>query len=228
MIERYLFTALKDGVAYVTAHPEILDALFRDYYELEITEVEAIKRIWAEQPINIIHGYPRVDGKFPQASIVLSSENEAQTYLGDVAGQVDEPGDPADGADLRSAIWQHQYAIMVVTENPDLTLYYYQILKSVLLAAASYFITQGMFAMQVGGQDLVPDPAYLPEHLWVRQITFGCQSEFIRLDLESLTGKTWQIGGIHVDSTGSPRDVGGVKTLVTTYTAGEGDDDGQK
>jgi len=42
------------------------------------------------------------------------------------------------------------------------------------------------------------------------------------VDRLSLSQKAFQVAGIHVDKSGSPSDVGGVKTLVTTYT--EGDD----
>jgi hypothetical protein len=225
MIERYIYHAIVDGAAKITAQPRILEALFLDFFDLSVTEVAAIQKAWLQQPLNVVQGYPRVDGKFPQASIVLSTENEVQTYLGDVAGQVTDEEDEACGADVKSAIWQHQYIVMMVTENPDLTLYYYQILKSIILNALGYFTDRGLFAIQVGGQDLVPDPAYLPEHLWVRQLTFGCQSEFIRLDIDSLATKAWQVGGIHVDSQGSPQDTGGVKTQVTTYVEGEPDDE---
>ena len=78
------------------------------------------------------------------------------------------------------------------------------------------------FEIKISGGDMAPDPRYMPEHLFVRQIKFGCNREFLRTDLATLRQKAFTVSGIHVDSSGSPSDVGDVKTLITTYGVDDG------
>lgn len=221
MIERYIYTALQAGIEIITARPAILDALFKDDYELDAAEVAAIKQLWEEKPPNVIHSYPRIDSSFPLYAVILSEEREDQTFIGNDAGMVTDPNDPNYGADIDAAVWVHSYWIQCLAEHPDVTRYYYEVAKSILLATD--WEERGIFSIQMSGADLAPDPRYLPENLFMRQITFKCNREFQRLDLESRFHRGTQIAGIHVDKSGSPSDVGEVKTLVTPYT--EEDDD---
>ena len=107
---------------------------------------------------------------------------------------------------------------MIATEHPDMTIYYYQIAKSILLA--HNWDQEDLWEIKVGGGDVQPDPAYLPENLFIRVLSFGCEAEFQRLRLGE--DKAWTLDGLYVDKRGSSSDVGGVKTLITI---GEGDDE---
>jgi hypothetical protein len=219
MIERQLYTALKDGITAINESPRILDRLFLELFELPADEVARIKEIWKARPPNVIHHYPRTNSTFPLWSIVLGNENEKETYIGDYAGQEEDEEDEDFGADVSSALWDHQYVILICTEHPDVTQYYYQIAKSIILATS--WPDKDLWDLKIGGGDLAPDPRYIPEHIFARQITFGGQSEFTRIRLG--VQKAFSVAGIHVDRSGSPRDVGDVKTLVTTF--GVGDDE---
>jgi hypothetical protein len=212
MIERFLYTTLKDGIQAMLDDLAILDDLFVDLYELEQSEVDKIKEVFTEDPPGVIHSYARTETSIPVFSIVLESENESEHFLGDDAGMIDDPEDPDFGADCKSTIWDHKYQILCYTEHPDLTLYYYEMAKSIFLTAdlSSY----GLFMTHLSGADLMPDPRYIPEHLFVRRLSFECSREFLRLDRGSKLGKAFRVRGIHVDKSGSPSDVGGVKTLV--------------
>lgn len=220
MIQRFLYSALKDGIAAIEADISILEDLFKNNYCLESEEVANIVKAFRAKPPTVIHNYPRRDMVPPLYSIVLGMESEGEHHLGDLAGQVDDEDDPAFRSDILSSIWEHTYHIYTVTEHPDLTSYYYELAKSILLAAP--LPGEGLFEIHLSGADLSPDPRYLPEHLFVRQLTFKCQREFQRIDLSSLRDKAFRISGIHVDKSGSPSDVGGVKTLVTPYGVGDG------
>ena len=100
-------------------------------------------------------------------------------------------------------------------------MYYYEIVKLIILGGLPVLIDDGCFEFELSGGDLSPDPKYLPEHLFGRQITFSCQREFQIIDRDSRLLKAFRIGGIYVDSSGSPSDVGEVKTNITTYGVGE-------
>jgi len=220
MIQRYLFDLLTQGKDAILANSKLLDDIFERDYALDATEVAAIKTAFANDPPTIINGYARQDTDFPCYAIVLGGEGESVTFLGDSAGQIDDETDPLYRADIDSSVWDHNYNIFIYTEHPDLTAYYYEIAKSIMVAGFRTLANVGaLFNFTLSGTELAPDPAYLPEHLHVRQLAFKCSREFQYIDRDSLLSKAFQIAGIHVDKTGSPSSVGGVKTLVTTYDA---------
>lgn len=221
MIERLIYTALKEGLVTFQKNENFLEDLFVTQYGLSSTEFEAIRTHFRAKPPNVIHGYAHADAKFPLYSIVLGAEGEAVNFIGDDAGMVpmDDPDDP--GADIRSAIWDHSHDIFVYTEHPDVTLYYYEIAKAILLASQEYFLHNGVFGQRFSGMDMAPDPRYVPENLFLRRLTFKSQTEFQTLvDVN----RAFKISGIAVDSSGSPSDVGGVKTNVKPYGNLEGNE----
>jgi len=225
MIQRFLYKALQLGLEQFKTQPELIDDLFGDLYSLEQTEVEAIHTFFRQKTPGIVHNYARSDTPIPVYSIVLADEREAENFIGDVAGQITDEDDPDFGADELSSVWQHTYHVLCYSEHPDVTQYMYEAAKSIYIAAFKMLSDEGLFEMHLMGGDLAPDPRYIPEHLFVRQLTFACQREFQRTDFQSKLTKAFKVAGIHVDKTGSPSDVGGVKTLVKAY--GTGGEDGQ-
>ena len=223
MIQRFLYTTLKDGLEKVKNDPSILEDIFEELWRLAPSEVEGIKTAFAAKFPGVIHGYARSDTNFPVFSIVLGNEGEDQHYMGDDAGMIDDTDDPNFGADCLSAIWKHTYQILCYTEHPDLTLYYYEIAKAIFLTANLNSLD--LFQVHISGMDLMPDPRYIPEHLFVRQMSFECNREFMRIDKNSKLGKAFKVAGIHVDKSGSPSDVGAVKTLVVPVGILEEDDE---
>lgn len=214
MIQRFLFLALQDGIAQISADLTLLDDLFAELYELDPTEVASIKTHFAAKPPKVIHGYAPRNVEPPVFSIVLMNEGESATFLNNDALQICDPDDPDFGADVKASIWQHSYHILTYTEHPDVTSYYYEIAKSILLASTDFFVERDLFDIQMSGQDLMPDPRYIPEHLFARRMVFNCDRQFRRVDRASKAGKAFKVAGIHIDESGSPSDVGGVKTLV--------------
>lgn len=215
MIQRYLYDTLVAGIEEIQKDPTILDDIFRVNYCLSQAEVDSIKEAFAASPPNVIHHYARSESEFPLYSIVLESEQESEHYIGDDAGMIDEPDDPLFGADRIASIFTHDYTILTYTEHPDLTLYYYEIAKAIFLVAPLKSL--GLFNTHISGMDLMPDPRYIPDHLFVRRMSFKADREFERIDRDSKLGKAFRVEGIHVDSSGSPSSVGGAKTLVTPY-----------
>jgi hypothetical protein len=160
----------------------------------------------------------------PVYSILLGNENETEKWLHDDSGTIDDPEHESFGADILSSIWQHHYNILTYTEHPDLTAYYYEIAKSILLASNAYFTERDLYDVDISGADLPPDPKYLPEHLFVRQMMFRCNREFRRVDRSSRFGRAFKVRGMHVDRSGSPSDVGGAVTSVTIDGGADGED----
>jgi hypothetical protein len=223
MIHRYIHHILTTGVALYKADTRLVDDLFQELYELETTEIAAIKTYFLANGLNVYNGYPRRDSKIPYVAIILAQETESETFIGDYAGMITEDGHALYGADVEGSIWNHVFHLPIVSEHPDVTSYYYELVKTLLLVGLRYLTDQECFQFSFSGMDLAPDPKYIPEHLFVRQLVFSCQRQFSRIDRDSRLTKAFQVAGIHIDSSGSPSDVGGVETLVTPYTVGDDD-----
>jgi len=224
MLQRLIYASLKSGMQAAVDDPAILDELFSEQLLYGAAEVTAIRELFST-PVEVIHGYARRDSDFPLFAVVIADESEDELMLGDDADMVDEGEDL--GADVYESIWGHTYQVLCYSEHPDVTTYMYDYAKYVLLLARRYFVNHeeaGITQVTYSGGDLAPDPRYLPEHLFLRQITVKAGSEFCRIDHDSRLGKAFKVSGIHIDSSGSPSDVGGVQTLVTPYTLG--DDEG--
>lgn len=217
MIQRYLIDILQDGFDAFTADPLLLEDIFLENYGLSTSEVAAIKTYYAAHPVLLVNGYARQDNRYPAIAITLGNEGESQTVLGDDAGMVEDATDPNYRCDINSAIWEHTYFLTVISEHPDVTAYYYEMAKIILLSGLEVLTEKGLASIKVQGQELMLDPAYMPEHLFMRRIIFTCERELQQISRNSRLSKAFRVGGIAVDKSGSPSDVGEVNTNVIPY-----------
>jgi hypothetical protein len=224
MIHRYLHDILSEGVAAIKANPGILDDLFRDNYVLVSEEAESIKQYFVDKGLAVKNGYPRESTVWPAVNIVLGEEAETDSVLAESGGLVmgsedpDAEIDPNVGAELLASIWAHQYRLIITTEHPDVTAYYYEIVKFIMLDGIRSLMDDGCFEFEFSGNDLAPNPPYFPEHLFSRQLVFRCQRELQRYDRALQNLRATRVSGIHVDKEASLRDVGEVETNVKPYT----------
>lgn len=221
MIDRFIYKAIEDGIAEINANPNHLDDIFRQF-ELSAGELAAVKTYFAREGVRVIHNYPRAEVKPPIYSIVLESEGELSQrghFLADDLPDVNDVPDLA-GVDLKGAIYEARYAIHVVTEMPDVTRYYYEILRSILIERGPYFDAQGVFAIHFSGQDMALDPRFSPENYFVRKLHFEAQYVFRRLDRDP-AGKFSSIRGLFVDGGAAPGNTGDVLTNIEAYVLGE-------
>jgi len=220
MIHRLLHSILTSGIQIIHNDITLLDDLFDRNFVLQDAEVSAIKEYYLAHTPEVINGYARKDSDFPLIAIVLANEGESESFLGDDAGQVMDEDDPYLHSDISSTIWTHTYNFLIYTDHPDITVYYYEIAKLIILGGLPVLVDDGCFEFSLSGGDLAPDPKYMPEHLFGRQLTFTCQREMQIIDRDTRLSKAFRIGGIYVDSSGSSSDVGEVRTNVTTYGVG--------
>ena len=217
MINRYLFTLLETGVHQIQNDLSVLDSLFQDNYVLSDEELATIKTYFKAHGLNVINGYPRSDSEFPLIAITLSSDRESDYFIGDEAEPITEDDSPYLGMDLKSTIWEYTYQLLLYTEHPDITAYYYEIMKAMIILNLDYLSELDCYGFSISGSELAPDPRYLPEYLFVRQLTFRCNSEFQRFDKDSKWAKAFRVTGIHVDKNASNYDIGNVASNVTPY-----------
>lgn len=221
MLNRYIHDILTTAIEAITADPTVLDDIFQGNYELVSEESEAIKTYFEEHGFNVYNGYPRKNTEFPAVNIIMSEEAEVEHVMGDTAGLITDETDPNYGKELITSFWDYAYRLMIITEHPDITSYYYEIVKYIMVDGQDTLVDDGCFEMHMSGNELAPDPRYLPEHLFARQLIFKCRREFQFIERNSDMGVGRTVAGIHVDSSGSPSDVGSVETNVTPYIESE-------
>lgn len=221
MIQRLIYTALRNGLDAIAANPLLLEDLFVQQFALDADEIEHIKQVFATTPPDVVHGYARSDNTFPLYAITLADEHEAETFINDSAGQCIDSESQYYQMDLTTAVWEHTYHVHCYAEHPDVCSYIYEAAKSILLLAHPYFTDNHVFEQSFSGLELAPDPRYVPEHLFLRQLTMKCQREFLQYDRESRLLKAFSVRGIHVEPSGSPSSNGGVVAEVHPYIEGE-------
>lgn len=205
MIERLFYTALKEEIDELGANPE---ALNRFLAQLDLPEQEraGVIRFFNKRAPRIYHNYPRLEEVvLPLYAIILESEMESTNWLGDYEGIITEEiattlGDLSlIGADIIGALYTAKYSIWtVVEENPDLTLYYYQIAKYALMKRRNLLKTQGIISMKLSGKDIGPDQHYMPSNVFIRRLDIECVYDFSIVGNLPFDGGVGEIDGIYV------------------------------
>ncbi|MNW28252.1 hypothetical protein D3C74_50740 [compost metagenome] len=81
------------------------------------------------------------------------------------------------GVESYGTYYNAQYRIETWTENGDLTVILYQLLKWILLSERDYLASNGLAIQNMGGLDFEPAPEYFPAFVYRRALTFDCTLE---------------------------------------------------
>ena len=208
MIERLLIRALKRGIAELLEQPARINVIF-ECEGLTETEAQAVRTKFEAKPPTVVHQYPRSDSPFPLFCVILGAEQESQKMLGNFGGFEDEylGADIGPNTLFRTSIYQYTHHVMVYTEHPDTTLYYYHLAKYFLSREADELQDEGILDLVLSGADMGPDQSYAPEWLFARRLTVQTKAEQRIFD-ESY-GIVREVVGLHVE----PAE--GVETCIT-------------
>lgn len=211
MLERLLHQIISREITDLRLNPRRLTHLFRYQAQLSQTEFDGICTYLETTAINVTHNYPRKAPTFPCYTIVLGREREERQFLGH-DGEILRAEDPEVLAGLfpeftgtTASFYSSTYHIYVVTQQPDHTIYLYQILKWILTLHKDDLATRGIHVSVFEGSDVAPDKDYMPESLFIRQLNVTLRSEFkvVAETTPELTRFT-ELGGIHVNSEFEP------------------------
>lgn len=235
MFERAIFTYLKEGIDELTtgvpggAQPTLRRLFGAPLWE--DAEIDKLVTYWnsPEGAPTLVHGYPRLGAKLPCYSIVLGSEVEDRHYLND------DPGEAYDAAreyiaeveaelgrtvQAKISRWTVNYPIYVYGETPDVTLAYYNVLRSIMLKSHHKFIEVGLNEPDFSGQDLMADPRFQGDNVVTRVFTVKGWTHVLYtedLNLGPLAiGRGTRIARVHVADS-----VLGVNPGVTPVDVGE-------
>jgi len=244
LVERVLFSVIKTGLDWFKAKPERFERWLRDECdELSDEEIAHALLYFAggttadgeaveARPPALIHGYARTGGPFPCWALVLGAEKIFTNYLGDDASLLDSDGeytyDPETGKIVDPKIRRMQYTfnVLVHVDHPDVCSYYYHLLKFIVSSSDDVLRARDVDELDFSGQDLAPDPRYLPSDLFTRlfQIVVVADETWAEApwsEFQPIEPGPKTLTGMHLDDDGSQTPDGAEgdeKALVTTYT----------
>lgn len=226
MLERVVYSVIKTGIEAFQNDPLLIDDLFDCELLLDPAEAEDVRQFFLAKPPDVIHGYARPDSNFPLYSITLGAFGNPQGFIGD-EGAMETMG-AEKGTDEWASIFSYVINVLVYAEHPDVCLYYWHILRAILINGDDVLKQADMFAINYSGSDMAPDPAWVPAGLFLRRFTVSCQRQYAQALKSTKLGKAFKVAGLHVIPDGAPgEDIGGVKAFVVPISPAELEDDGE-
>jgi hypothetical protein len=213
LIHRFLYSALQKGLALFEAKPSMYQSLFGELYGLVPSEVEAVRKRFAQNFPRIEHAYSPEAATMPCYSIVMGSEQQNNFMLANSAGVL--PGFSGPAAPLFTTIWRHQYSILCYAQQPDLVEYMYELAKCCISLQLRYLISLNCNEVQLSGSEMTLDEKP-PERLFYRSLGFSCSREFRFFASDDVT-RLFKVDGLFVNDNKTAAN-GGVTALIKATT----------
>jgi hypothetical protein len=127
--------------------------------------------------------YARVPTQAPVIHLRLESDRQATPEIGESIRYTVDPLTGQETTWLETEM-EATYLLSVVTQNPQETVWLYQLLTNAYLGSQPYFARAGFHNITMTGSDVHPDLAYLPEQVYARyiQISFTRFMQAVLLD----------------------------------------------
>ena len=172
--ERIILTLIQAGVDAVIADTDLIDESLSG--AVGAAELAKVKTLFASNPPRVLMGYPREGVPLPNFSMVLSDDTPIQQYLGQGEEALLDVDDDILGNVYKDRV-RGGFTIFVMADNPDWTTWLYRILRHILKVGTNYLIANDLQDPMISGADLVPDPRYTPEAVYVRRLTISVEYE---------------------------------------------------
>ena len=200
MIDDYLMYFLVEKLTWLKKHPSIIDKLFSTCRR---ETAKKLKDFIVNEKLRVVIGFPRDVNALPAYVITLAPEEEQPISLGDDVGFYETFGlgdeellDPTaeEIAErktlqyLNSTLMNSNYRIECWSDNGDMTMYLYTILKWCLWSSRVDMLKLGWADISLSGTDFEPIPDYLPCFVYRRAVQINLKYEnlyyqdFDRLD----------------------------------------------
>lgn len=167
LVDRILYRLLQTTVAWFVANPDECRRYFSHFFDqtVSVEERETFVQNFLAFPPRVVLSYPRTGAQFPCYAIVMSSESESDSFLGDHVG-----ADSEEGIEFTGEMFSAAFTVFVYAEHPDVTAYLYQLAKSIVSAGKKHLLASGVHSISMSGSELQPDEFYMPENMFVRQL----------------------------------------------------------
>lgn len=167
IVEDLLRDFIKSRLNATIANPDIIDEVF-GYSNTEF--IAASKRYITNTEIRVTLGYPRDRSSIPCYCILLGQENEETGALGDVMGSYLEDEIPAnfEGGIHSGTVFGFNYRIECWSENGDLSVFMYHLLKYFVLKGRVELSEFGLISPTITGGDIEPLTDLYPSFVYRR------------------------------------------------------------
>lgn len=156
---------LQRGVDAISANTSLLDDIWR---KLGAEDIARLKAYWVAHPPTVLTGFARREGPFPCFSITLASDANDTTLLDD-GGYFDEE----DEEEIGREVTRSDFRVFIFAESPDACAAYYRVARRILMVGKRRLESFGLLNPALSGAELAPDASYVPDNLFVRQITLS-------------------------------------------------------
>lgn len=143
-------------------NPSELDEIFSG---LDDSTKNEIKAYVLNNSIRVVRGFPREPSALPSYVIVLGSEREEIEALGSYIGDYEELNE-----EMYGTLCVAQYRIEAWSNNGDLTVLLYQLLKWIILSSRDSLENAGLTRQSISGTDFEPVPLQYPELIYRRAL----------------------------------------------------------
>lgn len=168
--EQILTQVIETKLIDLRNNPSELDQIFAGLDDATKSEIKAYV---LNNSIRVVRGFPREPSALPSYVIVLGSEREEIEALGSYLYDDDELDEEVYGT-----LCVAQYRIETWTNNADLTVLLYQLLKWIILSSRDALDQAGLTRQSISGTDLEPVPLQIPELIYRRALILEVTYEF--------------------------------------------------
>jgi hypothetical protein len=151
---------LQQGILWLKQNLLRIDNMMSGY---SLADIASIRSYIQTHDITIVQGWPRENTPFPCIAIILMQEGETP-YIDEAIGMVD---DETQSGIISGRLWNAEHLLMVVSDNADLTVTLYQLLK-LTLQRFNESLNEYLHEIAFDGGDIQPQLNFLPDHLYTR------------------------------------------------------------
>jgi hypothetical protein len=173
LVERLLKRLLEAAIKMLKENPAEATRYFGHFFDVTVSEAERDQfvRAFLQAPPRVVLGYARSGVELPCYAIVMTSEEEAEAFLGDYVGH-------EDAFEYLGADFDATYTIYTYSMHADMTQVFYQLCKAIIHAGKGLLFQEGVISLSIGGGELAPDENYMPENMYVRQLRLNIKHPY--------------------------------------------------
>jgi hypothetical protein len=154
-----------------------------DPYQIVPADVLRLQTYLQMRAVTVDVSYNRIPTTAPLIHLRLESDRQASPSIGESVLYTVDPATREERTWLQTEM-AATYLVTIATQNPQETVWLYQLLVNAYLGAQPYFARAGLHDITLNGSDVHPDLAYLPEQVYARylEISFTRLMQAVLLD----------------------------------------------
>lgn len=162
LVDNVLSQVIENQLSNLRQNPSLLDTIFQ---AVDDNTRNQVKGYILNNQLNVFRGFPRDPAALPAYAIVLGSEREEPQAVGQYLYD-----DTANTQEVYGTFYVAQYRLEAWSNNGDLTILLYNLLKWILLSNRDYLESQGIQRQNLTGTDFEPVPSQFPELIYRRAL----------------------------------------------------------